>query len=101
MGKGDGLLGRDGPDVPQIAFVSYQHNNNVCVRVIPQLFQPAFYILKRDVLVNVVYEECPDRATVVRARDRTVPFLPRRVPYLRLDRLSLRYNASKSKLNIN
>ena len=84
-----GLVRLDGPQVPEIGLVSDEHDHNVRLGVVSQLLEPALDILKSRMLGNVVDQERPDRAAVVRAGNGTVALLPRRVPNLRLDGLSL------------
>lgn len=49
------LLG-DRPQVYEIALVANQHDHNVAIRMIPELFQPPCHILERLVLADVVYK---------------------------------------------
>jgi hypothetical protein len=51
--------------MPQIALVSHQHDDDIRVRVVPQLLQPPGYILVRLVLADVVDEQGADRSAVV------------------------------------
>lgn len=60
-----GLLCWHSPQMPQIALVSHQHDDDIRVRVVPQLLQPPGYILVRLVLADVVDEQGADRSAVV------------------------------------
>ena len=51
--------------MPQIALVSYQHDDNVRVRVVPQLLQPPGHILVRLVLADIVDQESTDGSPIV------------------------------------
>lgn len=97
--KGLGLLCGYGSEVPQIALVAHQHNDNVVVGMIPQLLQPACHILICLVLADVVDEQGADGATVVGGRDGAVPFLARRVPNLCLDSLGIYLDRSCCELD--
>ena len=50
------LLRRYGSQMPQIALIAHQHDHNVRVGVVPQLFQPSLHVLVRLVLRDVVNE---------------------------------------------
>ena len=64
-GKLLGLLRRHGSEMPQIALVSNQHDHNVRIGMVPQLFQPSLYILVCLMLRDVVDEKGTDSAAVV------------------------------------
>mmetsp|Transcript_40997 Transcript_40997/g.131083 ORF Transcript_40997/g.131083 Transcript_40997/m.131083 type:complete len:213 (+) Transcript_40997:451-1089(+) len=85
--------------MPEVALVAHQHDHNVGVRVVPQLLQPPLHILIRDMLGDVVHEQCAHSSPVVRARDRAIPLLPRSVPDLRLDSLPVDLNAPGGELH--
>lgn len=53
------------PQVAKITFVAHQHDDNVAVCVVLQLFQPALGIFVRQVFGNVVHQESADGSTVV------------------------------------
>ena len=82
-----GLLCWHSPQMPQITLVSYQHDDNVRVRVVPQLLQPPGHILVRLVLADIVDEQGADCPSIVGRGDGAVSFLPSSVPDLCLDRL--------------
>lgn len=63
------------PQVLQIAFISHQHDDNVLIRVISQLFEPSLDVFVGLVLGNVVYEQCANSASVVSRGDGTVALL--------------------------
>lgn len=88
-GKGLGLLGGDGTQVPQITLVTDEHDNDVGVGVVAELLEPARDILVGLVLADVVDEQGADRAPVVGRGDGPVPLLTGRIPNLRLDRLGV------------
>lgn len=60
-----GFIRRHGSQVTQITLVPHQHDDDVIVRVIPQLLQPAFHVLVCQVLGNIVHQESPDSTAVV------------------------------------
>ena len=60
-----GLLCWHSPQMPQITLVSYQHDDNVRVRVVPQLLQPPGHILVRLVLADIVDEQGADCPSIV------------------------------------
>lgn len=53
----------------KIAFVAHQHDDNVAVCVVLQLFQPALGIFVRQVFRDVVHQESADGSTVVPVRE--------------------------------
>lgn len=87
-----GLLRRHSPEMPQIALVSDQHDDDVRVSVVAKLLQPPSHILVRLVLADVIDEERPDSAPVVGRCDGAVSLLASRVPNLRLDGLRVDLN---------
>ena len=72
-----GLVRWHRPQVLQITLVSHQHDNDVLVRVIPQLLQPSRDVLVCPVLGDVVHEQGADRSSVVRRCDGAVSLLSR------------------------
>lgn len=89
LGQDLGGLGGYRPEVVEVQLVPRQHDDDVRVGVVPQLAQPSLDVVEGLALGYVVDEEGSDRASVVGARDGSVPLLPGSVPYLRLHRLSL------------
>ena len=87
------------PKVPQIALVSHQHDDNVCVGMIAELFQPACDVLVGLVLGDVVDKEGADCATVVGAGDGAVTLLAGRIPDLRLDGLVVDLDAASGEFD--
>ena len=59
------LIRGHGPQVLEIALVADEHDDDVRVRVVAQLLQPALRVLVRAALRDVVHEERADRAAVV------------------------------------
>jgi hypothetical protein len=49
----------------QIALVSDQHYDDVCVGVVSQLLKPSSNIDVCRMFGNIIYEQCADRPTVV------------------------------------
>lgn len=82
----------------QIALVSNQHDDDVCVGVVAQLFQPSRDVLECLVLADVVNEQRADCATVVCGGDGAVTLLSGCVPDLRLDRLVVDLDATGREL---
>lgn len=87
--------------MPQIALIPHQHDHNICVRMVSQLFQPSLHILVGLVLADIVHEQCSHSTSIVRRRDSTVAFLPCRIPNLGLDGLGINLNRSGRKLDAN
>jgi L-ascorbate metabolism protein UlaG (beta-lactamase superfamily) len=85
--------------VPQIALVSHQHDDNVCVGMVAELFQPACDVLVGLVLGDVVDKEGADCATVVSAGDGAVALLAGGIPDLSLDGLVVDLDAASSELH--
>ena len=82
----------------QIALVSHQHDNNVCICMISQLLQPPCDVLVCLVLADVVHKESSYSASVVCRCDRPVSLLSSCVPDLRLDSLCVNLNWSGCEL---
>jgi hypothetical protein len=85
--------------MPQITLVTDKHNDNVCVGVVPQLFQPSADILVSLMFADVVDEQGTDGTAVVRRGNGAVAFLARGVPDLRLDRFGVDLDRSGGKLD--
>ncbi|RUS26377.1 hypothetical protein BC938DRAFT_470858 [Jimgerdemannia flammicorona] len=64
-GKLLGLLGRHSPQMPQIALVTNEHDDNVAVSVVAELLEPAVDVLVRHMLSYVVNEKGADGTAVV------------------------------------
>lgn len=77
------------PQMPQIALVSHQHNHNIRIGMIPQLFQPPLHVLIRLMLADIIHKQRPHSAPIVRGSDGPVAFLPCRVPDLGFDGLGI------------
>jgi hypothetical protein len=86
-------------EVPQIALVSHQHDDDVCVGMVAELFQPARNVLVGLVLGDVVDEKRTDGATVVCAGDCAVALLAGSIPDLGLDGLVVDLDAASGKLD--
>lgn len=69
----------------QIGLVAHQHNDNVLIGMIAQLPQPSLYIFVRQMLGNVVDEQCSDSTTIICRCNGPITLLSGRIPYLRLD----------------
>lgn len=67
--KSSGLIGGHSPQVPQIALVAHQHDDNVVIRMIPQLLQPAFHILVSQMLCDVIDQKSTNCTPVVPIRE--------------------------------
>lgn len=85
--------------MPQIALVSHQHDDNVCVCMVSQFLQPSCHILVGLVLADVVNEKGAHSAAVVGRRNSTVPLLASGIPDLRLDRLGIDLNGPGRELD--
>ena len=75
------------PQMPQIALVSYQHDDNVGIGMISKLLQPPRDIVIGLVLADVVNQQRSHCSSVVCGCDGSVAFLTSGVPDLRLDGL--------------
>lgn len=53
--EGPGLVCGHGPEVTQVALVANQHDDDVVVGMVPQLFQPALHILIGQVFGYVIH----------------------------------------------
>jgi hypothetical protein len=93
------LICCNGPQVPQIALVSHQHDNNVCVGMVAELFQPACDVLVGLVFRDVVNEEGADCATVVSTGDGAVALLAGGIPDLSLDGLVVDLDAASGEFD--
>lgn len=87
--KGLGLFRWDRTEMPQIALVSHQHDDDVGISMVPELFQPSCHVFVGLVFADVVDEKRTDSAPVVGRGDGTVAFLACRVPDLCLDCLGV------------
>ena len=86
-------------EVPQIALVSHQHDNDVCVGMVAELFQPAGDVLVGLVLGDVVDKESANGTTVVCAGDCAVALLAGGIPDLSLDGLVVDLDAAGGELD--
>lgn len=96
-----GLLGGHCPQMPQIALVSNQHDDNVGVGMVAQLLQPPRDVLIGLVLANVVDEQRANGAAVVGRCDGAVALLAGCVPNLCLDRLGVHLDGACRELDAN
>lgn len=94
-----GLLRGNSPQVPQIALVSHQHNDDVGVGMVPQLLQPPRDVLIGLVLADVVDQQRTDGASVVCGGDGAVPLLTGGIPDLGLDGFGVNLNGARGKLD--
>ena len=83
----------------QIALISNQHDNNVGIGVISQLFQPPRDIVICLVLADVVDQQGTNSASVVCGCDCPVSFLACRIPNLRFDCLGVHLDGTGCKLD--
>lgn len=63
--KAPGLVGGHGAQVPQVALIAHQHDDDVGVGVVLQLRQPALGVLIRQILGDVVHQQRSHRPAVV------------------------------------
>lgn len=125
--KAPGLIGGHGPQVPQVALVAHQHDDDVGIGVVLQLLQPALGVFVRQVLGDVVDQQSPHGPPVIpggqrgdgltadsqgrdvgfggargghsRRGDGSVPLLPGRVPNLSFHRLVVHLDAPRGELH--
>jgi hypothetical protein len=83
----------------QIALVSHQHDNDVCVGMVAELFQPAGDVLVGLMLGDIVDKEGTDSTTVVCAGDCAVALLAGGIPDLGLDGLVVDLDAAGGELD--
>ncbi len=83
----------------QITLVSHQHNDNIRIRMIPQLLQPSRHILVRLTLTYIVDKESTNGTTVVGGGDGTVTFLACCVPDLGFDSFAVDLDAAGCELD--
>jgi hypothetical protein len=93
------ILCRHCPQMPQVALISHKHNDNIAIRMIPQLLQPPRHILECLVLADIVNEERTHSAAVVCRGDGSVALLARRIPDLCLDGLCVNLDAAGCELD--
>lgn len=96
-----GIVCRHSPQMPQIALVTNQHDDDVRVSMVSQLLQPPCDVLVCVLLANIVHEERADCASVVGRRDGPVTLLPRSIPDLSLDGLRIDLNRSRGEFDAN
>ena len=70
-------------------YVSYQHDDDISICMIPEFSEPSLDILVGEMLGNVVDQESSHSSSVVRTGDSSVPLLACSVPDLGLDSLSI------------
>ena len=87
--------------MPQITLIAYEHDDDVAIRMIPQLLQPPRHVFKCLVLADVIDEESADSATVVGGCDGAVALLAGRVPDLSLDGLGVDLDGTGRELDTN
>lgn len=87
--------------MPQIALVTDEHNDDVAVRMVTELFKPPRRILIGAVLGDVVDKQGTYRAAVVRVGDCAVALLASGIPNLGLDGLAIDRNRTRCKFNTN
>ena len=85
--------------MPQIALVADQHDDDVGVRMVPQLLEPPGHVLIGLVLADVVDEQSSDGAAVVGRGNGTVALLAGGIPDLRLDGLGVDLDRPGSELD--
>jgi hypothetical protein len=85
--------------VSQIGLVSNQHDDNVTVGMVSQLFEPSGDVLVCLVLADIVDEQGTDGAAVVSRGDGAVTLLASGIPDLSLDGLVVDLDAACSKLD--
>jgi len=83
----------------QIALISHQHNHNIRIRMIPQLFQPPLHILIRLMLADIIHQKRSDRSSIIRRSDGAVALLACRVPDLGFDGLGVDLDGASGELD--
>ena len=77
-----GLNSGHGLQIAQIALLAHQHDNDVAVRIVAQLLQPALHILLCQVLGDFIQHQCIHCTVVVSRGDGAVALLASSVPTL-------------------
>lgn len=98
-GKLLSLLGGHSAQVSQIGLVSNQHDDNVTVGMVSQLFEPSGDVLVCLVLADVVNEQGTNGAAVVGRGNGAVTLLASGIPDLGLDCLVVDLDAARSKFD--
>ena len=80
--KGTGHVSGHGLQMAQVALPVYQHDDDVAVRVVTQLLQPALHILLCQVLGDFIQHQCIHCTVVVSRGDGAVALLASSVPTL-------------------
>lgn len=94
-----GVFRGHGSEMPQIALVTHEHDDNVLVGMVAQFLQPSVHVLKRHALADIVDEEGADSTAVVGRGDGAITFLASSIPNLCLDCLGVDLNGSGGKLD--
>ncbi len=93
--KSSGLISGNSPEMPQIALVAHQHDDNVVIRMIPQLLQPALHILISQMLCDVIDQKSSNCTPVVSMKETHVniytsqKYRPRTIQYWNLKNVHL------------
>ena len=85
--------------MPQITLVSYQHDDDIRVRMIPQLLQPSGHVLVCLVLADVVDKQSSNSTSVVCGSDGSVTFLSSRVPDMSFDGFGVDLDGARCELD--
>ena len=70
-----GLLGGNLTQMPQIALVADEHDDDVGSGVLPKLTKPALNVLEGGAVGNVAHQKSSDGSAVVRAGDCAITLL--------------------------
>ncbi len=73
--KSSGLISGNSPEMPQIALVAHQHDDNVVISMIPQLLQPALHILISQMLCDVIDQKSSNCTPVVSVKETYVKYI--------------------------
>lgn len=85
----------------EIALVADEHDDNVGVCVVLELFKPTLDIVKCGLFGDVIDEQGADCAAVISRSDGAIAFLTSGIPNLCLYGLALCLNGSGGKLDAN
>lgn len=95
------LINGDCSEMAQVCFVPNEHDNRAALSVVTELLQPSLYVLEGDVSGDVVDKQGTDRASIVCARDCSVPFLACSVPNLGFHDFIIDLNAAGGEFHAN
>lgn len=83
----------------QVTFIADEHDDHVGTGMLSEIVQPLRQVIEGVASGDVVYEEGPSGASVVRAGDRAESFLASSIPDLEFDLFTVNADHSSSEFN--